>query len=223
MLVPLAVLVLGVAAVAAGALLDRRRRNRALRALESAPDRAIPGFEPTDAPRYVRGDKAHERSAPLSTDPVPPPAERGDEIPYGMVRPGLATHDGGLMVLSEPRVLVLAEPAASVRALLDVLAERARAPRSLVIIAPEFSDEVADLCEVNVLQQYLAVGAVAVPDDAVRTRVAEATGAAPVDEASLAAGYVPEASLGRVARWISDSDRSWWQPAADPGADGEVE
>lgn len=223
MLVPLVVLVLGTAAVVVGALVDRRRRARALAALTGAPDREIPGFRPTHDPRYVLADAAHQRSAPLATDSVPLAADRGEEVPYGMVRAGLATHEGGLMVLDAPRVLLLADPAASVADLLPLLAERARAPHALVIVAPNFSDEVADLFEVNVLQHYLVVGAVAIDEQDVRDHLATLTGAVAVDPFDLAAGYVPETSLGRCDRWISDSSHSWIARADPQLADTDTE
>lgn len=113
------------------------------------------------------------------------------------------------MVLDSPRVLLLSDPATSVRALLTVLAERARAPHALVVVAPEVNNEVVDLLVVNVAQQYLVVGGVAVPDAEGRDRVAALTGATPVDHADLAAGYVPDTSLGHCRRWTSDAERSW--------------
>lgn len=210
MLVPIAVLVLGIAVVGYGALRDRTRRQQAKAMLGAPPDRSIPGFTAKNSPKYLLGTDAHDRPAPLEPLAEEPAARQdGTQIPYGFASPEFATHVGPLAVLDEPHVLVCDGTVASVVEVLHALARHATDGQTAVLVAPEVADEVRTTLQVNVVQGKLAIVVVVIDDGPARARLASAVGATPVDVFDLHAGYVPTEHLGRVRQWVSDDKHSW--------------
>ncbi|MGD7704624.1 hypothetical protein [Microlunatus sp. Y2014] len=223
MLLPLGILVIGVAVVAYGALHDRTRRRAEEAQLHSAPERDIPGLRhDAAAPSYVTAEGARrspggtaremsgrERTA-LATD-----LESTDPFAYGFADDGFVTDSPTRRaVLDEPRVLVCADPITSVREVLNPLERLTATEVGLVLMAPSFGAEVVDTLAVNVIQQRLRVVAVAVDDDAVRAAVAARSGATEVPGTDLQAGYLPDDHLGHAARWVSTATQSWLLPVA---------
>jgi len=210
MLVPIAVLVIGVAVVLYGALRDRTRRRQAEAMLGAPPDTQIPGFTPKRAPAYLVGPHAHERPTPLPELPEEPAARRdGTRIPYGFASPEFATHVGPVAVLDDPRVLVCSDPVASVVEVLHALARHATDGRTAVLVAPEVPEQVCTTLQVNVVQGKLAILVVPVADESARAELASLVGATPVDVFDLHAGYVPAEHLGHAGQWVSDARASW--------------
>lgn len=221
MLVPIAVLVVGIAVVAYGALRDRTRRQQAEALAAAPPDREIPGFTPKGSPQYVLGREAHERPAPLPDLSEEPAARKdGTQIPYGFASPDFATHSGPLAVLDEPHVMVCDGPVASVVEVLHALARYATDGRTAVLVAPEVTDEVRTTLQVNAVQGKLAILVVVVDDDSARARLATGLGATSVDVFDLHAGYVPVEHLGRARQWVSDGKHSWVLAWAGETEDG---
>lgn len=201
MVVPLAVLVLGVAVTLFGALWDRRKRHQALEALTSPPDREIPGHTPATRPQYLLGDLARHRSSPLPRH-EPTCAEReGTPLPYGFASTEFCT-DTTHAVRNDPRVLVC-RSIASMSDLLPLFDDN-----PLVILTEEITEEVLATLAVNVVQGKLAL-IVVVTTDPITDDQLSMLGASAVDATDLRAGYVPATSYGRVAQWVSTSDRSW--------------
>lgn len=217
MVVPIAVLVIGIAVVAYGALRDRTRRQQAQALLNAPPDREIPGFTPTGSPTYLLGTQAHQRPTPLPALLEEPAARRdGTQIPYGFASPEFATHTGPIAVLDEPHVLVCDDQVTSTVEVLHALARYATDGRSAVLVAPEVAEEVRATLQVNAVQGKLAVLVVLIDDEAARGRVATALGATAIDGFDLHSGYVPAERLGRAAQWVSDARHSWILQTTEP-------
>lgn len=209
------VAVIGVTVIVYGAVSDRRRRQHALDQLASPPKRDIPRFSPdSPAPHYLTELEAHRppEHAP-STDLSD--EERTEiaalikdqatvTLPVRRASDHFVTDKAsGWSVLDAPRVLLCADPIHSVRELLGVLERTIAARGSLVIMAPEFSDDVRKTLEVNQIRRMLGVLAVTGDAEALAA-AAEATGATVVPAGDLRAGYLPDDALGRCARWIAE-------------------
>ena len=208
MVVPLTVLVVGVAVVLFGALHDRAKRQRALAELTGAPDREIPGYDATaGTPQYLLGDLAHHRREPLPAhDGRPRAMTEGTEIAYGFASPAFATHADGLAVLDRPRILLCRGRVTSMVDLLPVLSRTELQP--LVLLAEDIDPEVLDTLAVNVAQDKLAVVAIRIGDADVDD-LAAGLGTTVVDDTDLQAGYVPDDHLGSAEQWVSTADASW--------------
>ena len=206
-----ALLVVGVAVIAYGALADRAKNRRRAAAMLAPPERSIPNLAPDAAsPRYL--SELQARRPPAGAAPGGSPAsaavlETATKIPAGYASRDFVTADGQA-VLDDPLVLVCADAVATVRELLPVLEQVLRVGRPLVVVAPELAPEVLGTLEVNVIQRKVALVAV-VADDAARATIAEVTGAEVVDRADRQSGYLTPARLGQVAHWVSTRDASY--------------
>lgn len=209
MVVPLAVLVIGVAVVLFGALHDRAKRQRALTELTGPPDRQIPGYDPASGtPQYLLGDLAHRRTEPLPAyDGEPTARTDGTKIPYGFVSPEFANRAASLVVLDGPRILVCRGTVRSMTDLLPLLSRPEAQP--LVLLAEEFVPEVLNTLAVNVVQGKLSMVAIRIGDADVDELAAELATAV-VDDTDLEAGYVPDDHLGRLDQWVSTAEASWF-------------
>ncbi|GAB3764484.1 hypothetical protein [Microlunatus parietis] len=213
------VAVIGVAVIVYGAVSDRRRRQHALDQLASPPKRDIPRFSPdSPAPHYLNDLEAHRppENAP-STDLT---EDQRTELAALIKDPATITlpvrrasahfvtdKASGWAVLDTPRVLLCADPLHSVRELLGVLERTIAARGSLVIMAPEFAEDVRRTLEVNQIRRMLGVLAV-IGDAEALAAAAQATGATVTPVGDLRAGYVPDDALGRCARWIAEARAS---------------
>lgn len=221
-----AVLVAGTALVAYGWLSDRTATRRTIEALNSPPDRAIPGRSPkADPPHYLVEPAASTRpeglpSTDLDVDTRDALRERlatAPRIPVGWPSRHFVT-DGptGWCVLDDPIVLLCDEPPATVRELLPALARARSETRPLVVVAPDAAPEVVATLRTNLVQGTLPGLILIAPDEDDRTQVADHTGATPVPRSDLQSGYLPATTLGRCATWVSDEHASWLIPDADP-------
>jgi len=220
------IFVIGVVVIGYGAVSDRRRRERALAAIKAPPKREIPRFAPDAvAPHYLTDLEAHR--PPEDAPSTELSADDRTEISTQLKDSGTTTiatrrasdffitdKVSGWSVLDGPRVLICADPVRSVRELLDVLERMIAARQSLVIMAPEFAEDVRKTLEVNRIRNLLSVLALTADDDA-RAAAITATGATAVSSGDLQAGYLPDDHLGSCSRWVAESRRSSVIPAAE--------
>jgi len=214
------VAVIGLAVIAYGAVSDRRRHRRALAEVKAPPKRDIPKFAPdAPAPHYLTDLEAHRPPADAPSleltveqrrqtrEQLADPATR--EVPVRRASDHFVTdRETSWSVLDGPRVLVCADPVRSVRELLGVLERMIVGRQPIVIIAPEFTDEVRRTLEVNLIQRRLTIFA-GTADAAGRAAAAAATGATPASVDDLRAGYLPDDHLGRCRRWVAEPGRSF--------------
>ncbi len=226
----IALIVLGLAAIVAGALWDRRRNARRRTELLAPPSRAIPGFTPdAPAPHYLSDLQARrppdESPAPALTDADRDSIRRGISAPTTeTLGTGYASADfisdptSGWAVLDSAGVLVCADEVASIRELLPVLERALLGGHGLVIVAPGFAPEVLATLEVNAIRRTLPLLAVkASATD--RARITERCRAELADRATLQSGYLPGTLLGRCDRWVSTDRASYLMEAAAPSSD----
>lgn len=205
-----ALVVVGSAVIAYGALADRAKNRRRAAEMLAPPKRVIPHFATTGTgPRYVSELQARRPPAP-STVPAPPTSSGGEGVEVGV---GYASKDfvtdpaRRQAVLHDPVVLVCGDRVDTIRELLPVLEQVLRTRTPLVLVVPEVAPEVLGTLEVNAIQQKVAL-LVVLADEAHRRQVVELTGATPVDRSDRQSGYVMADRLGRVARWTSGRDAS---------------
>jgi hypothetical protein len=214
-----AVIVIGLAMIIAGALTDRYRNKRRATAMLSPPARPIPRFQPdAPAPHYLSDLQA--RRAPEDAEPSEfTPSER-EAIAAELKDPATVTIKTGYAsrafvtdqasswaVLEDPAVLVCGDAIESFRELLGVLEKLILTKTPLVVAAPSIAPEVLATLEVNKIRQTMRLLAVK-PDDAGLATVAKACQATPVDRRDRQAGDVPEDRLGRCERWVSTAKSS---------------
>lgn len=215
----LAVLVVGVAVVAFGALRDRALNQRRADEVLAPPRREIPGFEPdTPAPQYLSELQARRR--PEDESPGLGRAAREAlklQLKDGAtlsIKVGFASADfitdtaTGWAVLEEPHVLVTADPIDSLREILPVLENLTLTGSGIVIVAPRIATEVRQTLEVNVIQRRLLAVAVEA-DSELQPSILEAVGGNDVSKTDLRAGYVPPEHLGQCRWWVSSAKQSW--------------
>lgn len=216
----IAVLVVGLAVIVAGAVRDRRITERRRREMLAPPERTIPRFSPDAAtPRYL--SELQARRPPADAEPTDlSPAERDGlraalrteattTVPYGYASAELVTDQStGWVVLRDPNVLVADAAITTIRELLGVLERQLPTGRGLVVVAPAIADELLATFVVNHVQRVVTILAVVVPDEADRRRILEATGGQPASHTDLQSGYVPPGLLGRCPTWISDARES---------------
>lgn len=216
----IAVLVVGVAVIVAGAVRDRRITERRRREMLAPPERTIPQFSPNaPTPRYL--SELQARRPPADAAPTDlSPAERDElraalraegvtTIPSGYASAELVTDPTtGWAVLRDPNVLVADAAITTIRELLGVLERQLPTGRGLVVVAPAIADELVATFVVNHLQRVVTILAVVVPEETDRRRVLEATGGQPASHPDLQSGYVPPGLLGRCSTWISDARES---------------
>lgn len=220
------ILVIGVAVIAYGSISDRKRHERALAAIKSPPKRDIPRFAPdAAAPHYLTDLEAHRPaedapSTALSEDDrakLKAQLADGATITIAARRASdffITDKSGGWSVLDRPRVLICTDPIHSVRELLGLLERMIAGRQPLVIMAPEFAEDVRKTLEVNQIRHLLSVLAVTADEDT-RTAAITVTGATAVSVSDLRAGYLPDDHLGRCARWVGESRRSFVIPAGE--------
>lgn len=208
----------GLAALVMASRADRRSAARVKAAIKNPPDREIPKFDPaTPAPEYLAelearteppaapsteltaADRAELRRALDSGSAV----KMTDGYPY---RDFATDSETGWAVLPNALILYAADEVTSMRELLAII-ELVGASESLVVVAPKFADEVVDTLRVNKIQRKLRV--VAVLSAADPAPMIAVTGGEPVPGRDLQAGYVPRATLGTAAQWVSSPDASW--------------
>lgn len=213
----IAVLVIGVAVIVAGAVRDRRITERRRREMLAPPERTIPRFSPdAPTPRYL--SELQARRPPADARPTDLSAAERDElqsalagpdvvtVPFGYASAELVTDaPSGWAVLREPHVLVAATPLTSIRELLGVLERQIPTGRGLVVVAPAIADELVSTFVVNHLQQVITILPVVVPEEADRGRVLDATGGQAASHQDLQSGYVPPGMLGRCSTWVSST------------------
>ncbi len=226
-----AVLVIGIAVIAYGYADDRRRTRERNAAMQAPPKRDIPGFRPeAPAPEYLSELTARrppDEAASANRPPTrPTPAAAGLErlvdaldpkaaLPLGYPDAGFATDSASRRaVLTNPLVLVAADPVETLRELLPVI-ERARAvDRPLVLVAPAIAAPVVDTLRANLVQRHFTSLPLVTDDAALRARIATATGANQISGDDLRAGYVPPDTFGTVPAWVATKDSSWMLDAA---------
>lgn len=214
-----ALVAIGLAVIAFGALSDRRKNNRAVREMLSPPPREIPRL-PSDAPRpqYVPALQARR-----VTDPRPPldddqqhllghqlKAPETVRVPLGFASPAFITDQPtGRAVLDHPRVLVCAEPIMAIRELISVLEHMINDGTPLVVVAPAMAPDVLDTLEVNHLQRRIDLVVVLSRDPVPTDAIVDATGARLISRIDLQTGYLSDHELGRCDRWVSDRKTSY--------------
>lgn len=216
----IAVVVLGLAAIAYGGIADRRKHRRAVQEMLSPPPRSIPHLDPDAAqPRYLTRAQARQ-PPPGGGRPELDTAERDRistelrdrstvSLKIGYASDGFVTDTGtGRAVLDEPRVLVSAEPVMNIRELISVIEHMMTDGSPLVVVAPTFADVVLDTLEVNHIRQQIDLLAVVTRDPVLVDRITAATGAQLVSRIDLQTGYLADRDLGRCRRWVSDHRRS---------------
>ncbi len=223
-LVLVLILVIGIAVIAYGSISDRRRHQRAVAAIKSPPKRDIPRFAPdAPAPHYLTDLEAHRppEAAPSTALSADDRAKLKAQLDDGATTTidarrasdfFITDKAGGWSVLDRPRVLVCTDPIRSVRELLGILERMIAGRRPLVIMAPEFAEDVRKTLEVNQVRHLLKVLAV-IGDEKARDAAITATGATAISTGDLQAGYLPDDHLGDCARWVAESRRSFVIPA----------
>jgi hypothetical protein len=215
------VVVLGLVAIAFGALRDRRLNERRRREMLAPPQRSIPAFSPdSPAPHYLSELQARRPPADARCTELTDETRR--QLGEAISRPGVTTLDVGYAstdlvtdpatgwsVLRTPSVLVTAAPVSVVRELLGVLENQVPTGRPLVVVAPSIGQELIGTFEVNHIQQVITILPIVAADDAIRARIAEVTGATPMSHSDLQSGYNVPTLLGSCATWISTPSRSY--------------
>ncbi|GAB2585312.1 hypothetical protein [Microlunatus antarcticus] len=227
-IVMIAVVVVAAALTVYGALSDRAKNRRRAAEMLGPPKRDIPNL-PTEArsPAYVTEAQARRRpeGAPFDKlrergrdEPVGTHDERRLDVGYAsaafVITPGARD-----VVLDDALVLVCADGVETIRELLPALEQAIRSSRPLVVVAPTIAPDVLGTLEVNAIQGKVP-GVAVLADDAVRTQVAEATGAVPVDATDRRSGWLDPQSLGHAARWTSTRTTSRIAPSVRTGAAG---
>lgn len=220
----IALLAVGIAVIAYGAISDRRKHRKAVEAVLSPPPRTIPQL-PADAgsPSYLPAVAAHR---------PPPEGARADLSDTERKRLNRAIHDSSTTavevgfasdgfvtdtssewaVLSRPRVLVCAEPIMAIRELISLLEHMLSDGTALVVVATSMAPEVLDTLEVNHIQRKLDLVALVSADPVQVDRIVATTGATMISRVDLQTGYLAEAQLGSCQLWVSDKRRSYIVP-----------
>lgn len=206
------VVVLGVAVILYGWLWDRTTNRRRDQALDSPPQRPIPGLAPqAAAPSYVLAKNLSAHTDP-DTEAVAALRARlktATSLPFGHGRGGFATVGPELAALDNPLILVVDGEVTSMRELLPAVEHAHTAGTGLVVVAARLSDEVYQTLEANVLSHALPCDAVVIPAASERSRLAELSGASLVPISDLRMGWLPSESLGRCDTWVSEAKRLW--------------
>lgn len=201
------VVAVGLVLLAGAVLLDRRASRRVTGAGEPAPLRDHPVVD-SHVPHYVTQDEVDAMPAPGRGEERNLP-RTGEGFGFGHAHRDFATNPDGAS-WEHPTLLVVDGGVTAMRELLGPL-QRASEDAPLVIVADGFHPEVLTTLAANRRALGLPVVAAEAPPKE-RRRLAELTGATPLEPADLQAGYVPDSSLGRAAHWSSTSSRSWVQP-----------
>ena len=225
------ILVAGVTVVVYGYVDDRRKTRERDAAMAAPPKRDIPCFEPTaEPPQYLSELEARSRPADLPGSELTEP-ERADLRTARAAAPGIRAGipddrfitdaASGWAVASDPLIALCGEPLLTVRELLPLLTNAQRSGRPLVLVAPAFGADVTDTLAANTIRgKVRCVPVTATADQA--AQVTEHTLARALSHSDLQAGWVPDASLGTVATWLSERNRSWMIQAPSDTADAEA-
>ncbi len=208
------ILALGIAVVAYGYLWDRTTNRQRRRAMESAPDRDIPGFSPDAAqPAYVSAKDLPKSPKTMDASELADVQSRiaaTTAIPHGHGPGAFATDTAaGLAVLQHPVILVTDGELNSMRELLPVIEQATKANRPLVVVCAAIDDELYQTLEANALSGTLACVAIPVPDSTARTSLAAAANATQLPLSDLRMGWAPATSLGSCDTWVSNRTQSW--------------
>lgn len=214
-----AVLVIGTAVVVYGWFSDRAATRRDLEAMQRAPDRQIPRFEPHDTrPQYLSELEAATRPSHLpeptlaadTRDSLSGRLTGSPSFPAGLPDRGFVTDPAtGWCVLEQPLILVCAEPVTAIRELLPAVRRAREADRGLVVVAPEIAVDVQATLRANLVQGKLDSLPILLADAGLRRSLCSLTGGELVPVSDLRAGYLPAAHLGTCLTWVSDKDTSW--------------
>lgn len=209
------VAVVVLAVIVFGAVTDRRRNRREAEQLAAPPEREIPKFVPErQAPHYLTDLEARRTATPRALSPADrerfTAAQRDSTtIGIGYASAAFVTDtDTGWAALADVRVLLCGEPIGQMRELIGPVEESLASPHPLVIVAPDFDEEVVRTLEVNFLQGLVDVLLVRADGDAAAD-VAATTGATTVELLDLRTGYLPEDVRGRAKTWISSEKETW--------------
>jgi len=222
------VCVLGVAVIAYGYFHDRALNRRREAEMLNPPDRPVPGFEQGSAlPSYVSELQARRppagRASPSSADRtmITMAVDGVAPLALGYASKDFVTDtDKGWAVLTDPLVLVCAEPVAAIRELLPIIELARRLDTGMVIVAPNISDEVLHTLEVNQIQHKLTVLVVTAPQMETLFTIAQQTRAAMIDRSDLQSGYLPPDRVGRCAVWVSSTKQTWIKTMQSTEPDG---
>ena len=133
----------------------------------------------------------------------------GDAVAGGWADAAFRTVPGaGWAVVHEPLVLVCTG-VGSFRELLPAVELAKRSGRGLVVVAPYVEDAAVRTLVANAVQGDFACVAVTGADPAEVKTVAAATRATLVPRSDLQSGWLPVASLGSCAVWVSSEKQSW--------------
>jgi hypothetical protein len=215
----IAILVVGVAVIAYGALSDRRRNRRAVTEMLSPPPRTIPRL-PGNAPvpQYLSSVQARRPSQqrPALDDQqqqtITEQLKASDtvRVKIGYASDAFITDpSSGRTVLDDPRILVCSESIMNIRELIAVLEHMIIDHTPLVVVARAMAPEVLDTLEVNHLQRRIDLVVLLSRDPLPTEVITAATGARPIERVDLQTGYVADHDLGRCSRWISDRRSSY--------------
>ncbi len=214
------VVALGVAVILYGWLWDRTTNQRRTQALESPPDRPIPGLRPdAAAPAYVLAKDLTAHTDPDTTAlaALQPRLDSATPLPFGHGRGAFANLGPRLAVLTNPAIVIVDGELTSMRELLPAVEQARAVARPLVVVAAGIADEVYHTLEANALAKTLPCAAVAVRAAADRRTFAELVGASIVPPADLTMGWLPADWLGSCGTWVSSADSVWLvDDAANP-------
>ena len=214
------VVVLGVAVILYGWLWDRTTNRRRIQALESPPDRPIPGLA-TDAatPAYVLAKDLtpHTDADTAALAALQPRLDAATPLPFGHGRGAFANLGPRFAVLANPVIMVVDGEITSMRELLPAVEQARVAARPLVVVATRIADEVYHTLEANALAKTLPCAAVTIRAAADRRTFAELVGASIVVPGDIKMGWLPAAWLGSCGTWVSSADSVWLvDDAANP-------
>ena len=213
-----AVLVIGTAVVAYGWMSDRAADRRRTEAMHQPPEREIPRFKADEVrPQYLSELEAATRPDRL------PASDLDDETRARLTEllPGSPSFPAGRpskefitdaktgwCVVESPAIVICTDEITAMRELLPAVKRARESGRPLVVVSPGFAPEVLSTLRANWVQgtfRCLPVGLVA--DE--RRSLGSVTGAVPVTQTDLQAGYLPLGQLGTCATWVSDQNTSW--------------
>ena len=196
--------VIGGALLAVAVLADRRERRREVGTDQPAPARGLPAVD-RHVPSYITQDEVDALTHPAVGQPRNLRHD-GEGFGFGHAHPDFATNPSGA-VLTSPTLLIVDGAVDTMRELLAPLS-RATADAPLVVVADNFSDDVLTTLAANRRALNTPVLAALAPQRD-RIRLAELTGATPVTEADLKAGYLPSSGMGRASQWSSTGRSTW--------------
>lgn len=216
-----AVLVVGVAIVAWGALADRRSARRRAEAMALPPERDIPQFKPdAPAPQYLQELQAREE--PVGATPYELEPQQRAVLKAKLRAADVLKLDGGYpladfvtetadgwAVAEQPIVVICAGEVTSIREVLSVLQQAQKRQRPLVLIAPAIDDTVLGTLLANHRQRKVRIVPVLSADVVGLAALAALAHAQPLAETDLKSGFLPESALGKVTIWVSDEGSSW--------------